>query len=76
MVTHMVEWEIGAVSGRVGLYAIVLRLFSVPVTVSTYLSVVCHHFCCPMLLFQGHVAYWNFTLTGPHFGGKKCANEL
>lgn len=72
----MVEWEIGAVSGRVGLYTIVLRLFSAPVTVSTYLSVVCHHFCCSMLLFQGHVAYWNFTLTGPHFGGKKCANEL
>ena len=28
MVTHMVEWEIGAVSRRVGLYAIVLWLFS------------------------------------------------
>ena len=25
--------------------------------------VVCHHFCCPMSLFQGHVACQNFTLT-------------
>ena len=26
-----------------------------------YLCVVCRHFCCPMSLFQGHVAGWNFS---------------
>ena len=26
-----------------------------------YLCVVCQHFCCPMSLFQGHVAGWNFS---------------
>ena len=30
------------------------------------LCVICHHFCCPMSLFQGHVACQNLTLTGPH----------
>ena len=30
----------------------------------THLCVICHHFCCPtcMLLFQGQVAFWNYTL--------------
>ena len=46
-------------------FSIVFGLFSVTVAVSTYLCVVCRHFCCPMLLFQGHVTWWNFTLTGP-----------
>ena len=40
----------------------------VAVTVSTHLCVVCRHFYCPMSLFQGHIACWNFTLTGPLIG--------
>ena len=50
-------------------FTIVFALFSVAVavTVSTHLCVVCRHFCCPMSLFQGHVACPNFTLTGPHY---------
>ena len=50
-------------------FTIVFALFSVTVTVavSTHLCVVCHHFCCSMSLFQGHVACPNFTLTGPHY---------
>ena len=35
---------------------IVFVLFSVNILVSTHLCVVFHHFCCPMSLFQGHVA--------------------
>ena len=42
----------------------VVALFSVTVTVSTHLCVACHHFCCPMSPFQGHVMS-EFTLTGP-----------
>ena len=37
----------------------------VAVAVSTHLCVVCRDFCCPMSLFQGHVASRNFTLRGP-----------
>ena len=37
----------------------------VAVAVSTHLCVVCRVFCCPMSLFQGHVACRNFTLRGP-----------
>ena len=40
----------------------------VAVTVSTHLCVGCRHICCPMSLFQGHIACWNFTLTGPLIG--------
>ena len=36
-------------------FTIVFALFSVAVTVSIHLCVVCRHFCCPMSLFQGHV---------------------
>ena len=34
-------------------FTIVFVLFFVPVTVSTHLCVICHHFFCLMLLFQG-----------------------
>ena len=37
-------------------FTIVFVLFSVAVTVLTHLCVISHHFCCPMLLFQGHVS--------------------
>ena len=40
-------------------FTILISLFSVAVTVSTHFSVVCCHFCCPMWLFQGHVACQN-----------------
>ena len=36
-------------------FTMVFALFSVAVTVSIHLCVVCRHFCCPMSLFQGHV---------------------
>ena len=45
-------------------FTIAFVLFFVPVTVSTHLCVICHHFSCPMLLFQDHVSCENFTLTG------------
>ena len=45
-------------------FSIVFALLSVAVAVSTHLCVICHHFCCPMSLFQGHVACQNFTPTG------------
>ena len=45
-------------------FTIVFVLFSVTVTVSTHLCVIYCQFCCLMSLFQGHVACWNFTLTG------------
>ena len=45
---------------------IVFVLFSVTLTVSTHLCVICCHFCCPMLPLQGHVTSRSFTLTGPH----------
>ena len=39
--------------------------FPVAVAVSSHLCVVCSRHCCSlMLLFQGHVACWNFTLEG------------
>ena len=39
--------------------------FPVAVAVSSHLCVVCSRHCCSlMLLFQGRVAYWNFTLEG------------
>ena len=38
----------------------VFALFSVAVTVSTHLCVICHHFCSPTSLFQGHVICWTF----------------
>ena len=37
----------------------------VAVAVSTHLCVVCRDFCCPMSLFQGHVASRNFTARRP-----------
>ena len=43
----------------------VFEAFFVAVTVSTHLCVICHHFSCLMLLFQGHNACRNYTLTGP-----------
>ena len=47
-------------------FSIVLVLLCVPITVSTHLCVICCHFYCPvLLLFQGHVACRNFTLTRP-----------
>lgn len=46
-------------------FTIVFEPLSVVVAVSTYLCVVCHHFCCPMSLFQSHVGHRNFALTGP-----------
>ena len=43
-------------------FTIVFALFSVAVTVSTHLCVGCRNFCCPMSLFQGHVACQNKLL--------------
>ena len=37
--------------------------FSLSLSQFQPIFVVCHHFCCPMSLFQGHVACQNFTLT-------------
>ena len=53
---------------------IVFALFSVAVPLSTYLCVVCRHFCCFMSLFQGHFASVSkFNLTGPQNSGQnKC----
>ena len=41
--------------------------FSLAEAVSGHLCtcVVCRHICCPVSLFQGHVACRNFTQTGP-----------
>ena len=46
-------------------FTIVLALLSIAVAVLTHLCVIRHHFCCPITLFQGHVAFWNFTLAVP-----------
>ena len=46
-------------------FPIVFALFSVTVTVSTHLCVICRHLCCPMSLFQGYVTCQSFTLTWP-----------
>lgn len=48
---------------------IVFALFSVTVAVSIHLCVIFRHFCCPTLLFQGHLACPNFVLTGPQSCG-------
>ena len=47
-------------------HCVTIALFCVAVMVSAHLCVICHHFYCPMWLFQGHVACQNFTQTGPH----------
>lgn len=39
-----------------GVFTIVFAIFPFAVAVSTQLSVVYRHFCCPISLFQGHVA--------------------
>ena len=44
-------------------FTIVFVLFSIAVTVLNHLCVICRHFCCLLLLFQGHVVCWNFTPT-------------
>ena len=44
---------------QLSVFIIVFGLFSVAVAVLTHLCVICHHFCCHMSLFQGHVACWN-----------------
>ena len=49
-----------------GILLLYFDFSSVAVTVSTHLCIICRHFCCPMLLFQGHVSCRNLTLTGPH----------
>ena len=46
-------------------FAIVFAVVLVAVTVSTYLHVDCHHFICFMSLFQDHVVWQTFILTGP-----------
>ena len=56
-------------------FTIVFALFSVTVPVSSHLCVICCHFCCPMSLFQGLVACWNFTLTGPHMTVLLCESN-
>ena len=38
---------------------------SIFVLVSSHVCVVCRHFCCPVSLFQGHVACQKLTQTGP-----------
>ena len=43
-------------------FPIVFSLFSVAVTVSTHLCVICCHFCFRMTLFQGHVACQNIIV--------------
>ena len=56
-------------------FTIVFVLFSVAVTVLTHLCVICRHFCCPMLLFQGHVVCWNFTPTWASLKMKKWSSQ-
>ena len=56
-------------------FTIVFVLFSVAVTVLTHLCVICRHFCCPMLLFQGHVVCWNFTPTCASLKMKKWSSQ-
>jgi len=46
-------------------YYCICPFLSVPVAVSTPPCLIGRHFCCTMLLFQGHVACQNFTLTAP-----------
>ena len=41
-------------------FTIVFALLSIAVAVLTHLRVVCHHFCCPITLFQGHIAFLEF----------------
>ena len=41
------------------LFALFSVAVAVAVAVSTHLCVICRHFCCPMSLFQGHVACRN-----------------
>ena len=50
-------------------------IFSVTVAVSTHLCVVCHHFCCPMSLFQGNVASENLP-TGHHLDMEKALSAF
>ena len=56
-------------------FTIVFVLFSVAVTVLTHLCVICRHFCCPVLLFQGHVVCWNFTPTWASLKMKKWSSQ-
>ena len=46
-------------------FTIVFALLSIAVALSTHLCVVCHQICCLITLFQGHVAFWIFTLAVP-----------
>ena len=48
--------------------------FSLMLSQSTHLHVVCRHSICLMLLFQGHVACQNLTLKGPY--QKKVKNSF
>ena len=54
-------------------FTIVFVLFAV--TVLTHLCVIFRHFCCPMLLFQGHVVCWNFTPTCASLKMKKWSSQ-
>ena len=56
---HFIYW--GGSHVAVWYFTIVFTLFYVTVAVSTHLGVTCHHICCPMSLFQGHVTCRNFT---------------
>ena len=42
-------------------YYCICAFLCIAVAISTYLCIICRHFCCPMSLFQGHVAGWNFS---------------
>ena len=46
-------------------FAIVFAVVLIAFTFSTYLHVDCRHFICFMSLFQDHVVWQNFILTGP-----------
>ena len=39
---------------------------AITIAVSSHLCVICHHFSCLVLLFQGYVVCQNFNLTGSH----------
>ena len=45
---------------RCGCFIIVFGLFSVAVTVSTHLCVICHHFCCPNVAVSRPCSFWEF----------------
>ena len=63
-----------AMSLSVFSYCICIFL-QVTVAFSTHLCVVCHHFCCPMSLFQSNVTSDNLP-KGLHLGMEKAQSAF